>query len=273
MAGNRGILRNSMKLRYFLPTTHHERRRSHLTFVEPAEIAVMWSPKAACTTVISWAFHHNGLLEEALAFSPWVHRYRLRRYQKTGRYLDRLAHPGRRSRHVVKIVRNPFERAVSSFIHAYRHGYEDAALAALLGRPVDTQRRFSFREFVQFLEGIDLMRCNLHHRLQVTPLELHVLFGLRPHQIIRIEDGLESALAGIERQFGLPPTDFSQPAFRSSHHTARVASSTAAADQIELSIHHLPAAAAFYDADLAARIGRLYAEDFERYGYDRKRPG
>jgi hypothetical protein len=261
-----------MNPRYFLPSTHRERRRSHITFVEPADIAILWSPKAACTTAVTWAFLHNGLLPEALAFSPWIHRYRLRRYQKTERYLTRLGHLGRYGRHVVKIARSPFERAVSSYVHAYRHGYEDAALAARLRRPIGPGQRFSFREFVQYLEGIDLMRCNLHHRLQVTPLERHVLFGLKPHQIIRIEDGLEAALAEIEHRFGLPPTDFSNPVFRSTHHTSRVADNAPAADRRELSPRALPATAAFYDEDLTGRVARLYAEDFRRYGYDAARP-
>ncbi len=262
-----------MKFRYFLPSTFRERRRSHITFVEPADIAVMWSPKAACTTAITWAFLHNGLLPEALAFSSWIHRYRLRRYQKDERYLDRLNNLGRSGRHVVKIVRNPFERAVSSFVHAYRHGYEDSALAAALGRPVDKEQRFSFREFVHYLGEIDLTRCNLHHRMQVTSLERHVLFGIKPHQIIRIEDGLEAALGEIERRFGLPPTDFTHPDLRSSHHTTRVAADGSAADRRDLSARSLPPAAAFYDGDLVARVARLYAEDFSRYGYAPILPG
>lgn len=256
-----------MNLRYLLPSSHRERRRSHITFIEPAEIAVMWSPKAACTTVVTWVFRQNGLLDEALAFSPWIHRYRLRRYQKMDRYLDRLAHLRRHSRHVVKIVRNPFERAVSSFLHAYRHGYEDAALARLLARPVDRQNRFSFREFVRHLENLDLTRCNLHHRVQATPLERHVFFGLHPQQVIRIEDGLEPALNEIEARFGLPRTDFGNPVFRSGHHTARIPWNGGAADLCDLSIHALPPATAFYDEALARAVARLYAEDFARYGY------
>ena len=231
----------------------------------------MWSAKAACTTAITWAFLHNGLLAEALAYSPWVHRYRLRRYQKTERYLGRLRHLSQYSRYVVKIARNPFERAVSSFVHAYRHGYEDQPLAEILGRVVDRRNRFSFREFVHYLDGIDLTLCNTHHCLQTTPLERHVLFGLKPHQVIRIEDGLEAALGEIERTFALPPTDFSNPVFRSGHHTSRVPSTALAADRKDLWPHDLPSAAAFYDDDLAARIARLYAEDFRRYGYDTTR--
>ena len=226
-----------MKLRYFLPITLRERWRSlgetrvhrdrglgNITFVEPADIAVMWSPKAACTTVVSWAFQHNGLLQEALGFNPWIHCYRLHHYQKTERYLRRLRHFGQHARYVVKVVRNPFDRAVSSFIHAYRNDYEDLALREILGRPVDRERRFSFREFVELLERSDLNRCNAHHRLQSTPLERHVVFELKPHRIIKIEDGLERALSDIERKFNLPPTDFASPVFHSGHHTARTAS-------------------------------------------------
>ena len=73
------------------------------------------------------------MLPEALAYSTWVHRYRLRRYQKTERYLGRLRNLSRHSRYVVKVVRNPFERAVSSFVHAYHTDYEDEAMAEVLG--------------------------------------------------------------------------------------------------------------------------------------------
>lgn len=261
-----------MKLRYFLPTTLRERRQSHITFVESAGIAVMWSPKAACTTAITWAFQHNGLLGEALAFSPWIHSYRLRHYQKTESYLGRLRHLDRHSRYVVKIVRNPFERAVSSFLHAYRHYYEDFAMREVLQRPVDRQHRFSFREFVELLERSNLERCNPHHRVQSTPLERHVLFGLKPHRVVRIEDGLEGALSEIEREFRLTETDFANPVFRSYHHTSRAPSPESAADRTDLRGPVLPPAAAFYDEDLIGRIARLYAEDFRRYGYDTRLP-
>lgn len=236
-------------------------------------MAVMWSPKAACTTAISWAFLHNGLLPEALAYSHWIHHYRLRQYQKTERYLSRLRQVETRSRHAIKIVRNPFERAVSSFVHAYRHGYEDSALAAALARPVDRHQRFSFREFVLYLETIDLNLCNPHHRVQSSPLERHVLFGLKPSQIIRIENGLEGALGEVERSLGLPATDFSNPAFRSVHHTSRVPSNGPAADRKDFSARDVPPAVAFYDDDLIRRIARLYAEDFHRYGYTPKLAG
>ncbi len=255
-----------MRLRYFLPPTHRELRHSHIAFVEPADLAVMWSYKAACTTVIKWVLQHNGLLPEALAYHSWVHKYRLRHYQKSDRYLDRLKDFARGRFHVVKIVRDPLERAVSSYLHAYRTGYADEAIGKVVQRSLDRRRRFSFREFVTFLEQSDLRSCDPHHRVQVAPVERHVLFGVRP-RIIKIEAGLATALGELENSFGLAATDFADPIFTSEHHTVRVSRNGSVADLKHFPRTAVPPASTFYDDDLRQRIARLYAEDFRRYGY------
>jgi Sulfotransferase family len=256
-----------MRLRHFLPPTYRELRRSHVAFLEPANLAVMWSYKAACTTVIKWVFQHNGLLPEALAYSSWIHKYRLRRYQKSDRYLTRLKGLASGKFDVVKVVRDPLDRAVSSYIHAYRTGYDDEAIAKVIQRSLTRKQRFSFREFVTFLEASDLRYCNPHHRVQVAPIERHALFGTKPRTIIRIEQGLTAALSELERSLGLPATDFTSDVFSSDHHTLRAHKHGPAADLIQLSPKALPPASMFYDADLSARVMRLYAEDFRQYGY------
>lgn len=263
---------NAMRLRHFLPPTYRELRRSHVTFVEPANLAVMWSYKAACTTVIKWVFLHNGLLPEALAFSDWIHTYRLRRYQKAERYRARLGQFGGRTFDVVKVVRHPLDRAISSYIHAYRTGYDDESISKVIRRPLDCRQRFSFREFVTFLEHSNLLRCNPHHRVQVAPIERHVLFRTKPRAIIRIEQGLTSALSDLEHSLGLPATDFTNRVFASDHHTVRTYHHGPAADLTHFKPRALPPASAFYDADLSARVVRLYAEDFHHYGYTTDAP-
>jgi hypothetical protein len=256
-----------MRLRHFLPPTYRELRRSHIAFIEPANLAVMWSYKAACTTVIKWVFQHNGLLPEALAYNDWIHKYRLRQYQKADRYDTRLKQLGTRKFDVIKIVRNPLDRAVSSYIHAYRTGYDDAAISKVIQRPLNRKQRFSFREFVTFLEQSDLRYCNPHHRVQVAPIERHVLFGIKPRTIIKIEQGLNSELNDVEHSLGLPETDFSSRVFSSEHHTVRAFQHEPAADLTHFVLKALPPANMFYDAGLSAKIMRLYAEDFSRYGY------
>jgi hypothetical protein len=256
-----------MRLRYFLPPTYRELRRSHVAFVDSANLAVMWSYKAACTTVIKWVFQQNGLLPEALAYNSWVHKYRLREYQKSERYLSRLKRLASGSFQVVKIVRDPLDRAVSSYIHAYRHGYDDEAIAKVVQRPVSRRQRFSFREFVSYLEQSDLLYCNPHHRMQVAPIERHVLFGTRPSKIIRIEQGLNAALSELERTLGLPATDFTNPIFESEHHTVRAVRGRLAADLVHIPRNAVPPATLFYDRALATKVAQLYADDFRHYGY------
>lgn len=256
-----------MRLRHFLPPTYRELRRSHVAFVESASLAVMWSYKAACTTVIKWVFQQNGLLPEAMAYNSWVHKYRLREYQKSERYLGRLKQLSRGGFDVVKIVRDPLDRTVSSYIHAYRHGYDDEAIAKIVRRPVSRRQRFSFREFVTYLEHSDLLYCNPHHRVQVAPIERHLLFRTRPTKIIKIEQGLNAALSELERELGLPATDFTNPVFESDHHTVRTAPAGLAADLVHIPKSAVPPAAMFYDRELASKVARLYAEDFRHYGY------
>ncbi len=256
-----------MRLRHFLPPTYRELRRSHIAFVESANLAVMWSYKAACTTVIKWVFQQNGLLPEAMAYNSWVHKYRLRQYQKSDRYLSRLKRLSSGAFDVVKVVRDPLDRAVSSYIHAYRHGYDDEAIGKVVQRPLSRRHRFSFREFVTYLEQSDLHCSNPHHRVQVAPIERHVLFGTRPSKIIKIEQGLNAALAELERSLGLPATDFANPVFESEHHTVRTAPAGLVADLVHIPKDAVPPAAMFYDRDLAAKVARLYAEDFRHYGY------
>lgn len=261
-----------MRLRDFLPPTYQELRRSHIAFVESADLAIMWSYKAACTTAIKWVFRQNGQLSEALAYHRWVHKYRLREYQRSDRYRAGLKQLVRGQFQIVKIVRDPLERAVSSYLHAYRTRYDDDAISKVLGRALTRRRRFSFREFVTFLEQSDLRNCNPHHRVQVAPVERRLLFGIRPHRIIKMEQGLTAALAELERSLGLQPTDFADPVFRSEHHTARAAQHQPAADLVSLSHNALPPASTFYDDDLRQRVARLYAEDLRHYGYSADGP-
>ena len=256
-----------MRIRHFLPPTYRELRRSHVAFVESANLAVMWSYKSACTTVIKWVFQQNGLLDEAMAYNSWVHKYRLHHYQKSERYLSRLNRLSSGAFDVVKVVRDPLDRAVSSYIHAYRHGYDDDAIAKVVERPVARHQRFSFREFVTYLEQSDLHYCNPHHRVQVTPIERHVLFRTRPSKIIKIEQGLNAALSELERGLGLPATDFTNTVFESDHHTHRAARAGLAADLVHIPKDAVPPAAMFYDRELAEKVARLYAEDFRHYGY------
>ncbi len=233
-------------------------------------LAVLFSAKAGCTFAVKWFFQQVGLLDAALAHSSWVHDYRIARfYMADSHRPEALLEPGMK---VIKFVRNPYERTVSSYIHAVRTGYDDSRLQDFLGRPVDEQHRFSFREFVAYLEGDSLsaQRCDPHHKQQVHQLER---LGLVPAlRILRVEEA-RHRLARLERQLGLRPTRYDELR-HSSHHTLRAAQAVPCADRRDWPAAvgrrrvQFPATHFFYDPSLLARVGALYRGDFQAYGYD-----
>lgn len=80
-------------------------------------VIVFWSQKAGCTTVAKWFFEQIGLLEEALAYGPWVHKYERRVYKNHSNYLPQVINAlSKGEHHVLKVVRQPGRRAVSAFL-------------------------------------------------------------------------------------------------------------------------------------------------------------
>jgi len=235
------------------------------------KLILFWSAKSGCTFVIKWLFDHMGLLEEALAYHPWIHKFRVEKLYSDGALgssvQDFLVSPN--LYRAVRIVRNPFKRAVSSYVHASRCSYADSDMTALLGRLVDKDAGFSFREFVAYLETIDLTRCNVHHRLQVHPLERQFVPGSR--FVIDLDHSMNS-LPKLERLLGLPQMDpgryrESSHHTRTSSHAKEEFSGDAAFNVLRQSEGTVPGYRSFYDADLERRVYNLYAEDFLLYGF------
>jgi hypothetical protein len=83
-------------------------------------MVVFLSPKVGFTYGCKWFFDHLGILEEALCYSEWIHDYRMEVFNKSVTYQQSLKayidHPAHFT--TIKLVRDPYDRAVSSYIHA-----------------------------------------------------------------------------------------------------------------------------------------------------------
>jgi hypothetical protein len=157
-------------------------------------IGLIWSAKSACTTSVIWFFAVSGHLGRATEFDPWPHEYRDHVLRHSPDYLRSLAAVRRAELRWVRVIRDPYKRAVSSYRHALRHGYADAEIAQRLGRPVDG-RGFSFAEFLSYLETLDLTACDPHHLLQRHQLEDWV----EPTRVINADkEPLLEALLAVE---------------------------------------------------------------------------
>jgi hypothetical protein len=143
------------------------------------------------------------------------------------------------------------------------------AIARHLGRPVGRGARFTFREFVGFLETLDLEEADIHVRQQVHPCER---LGLLPDiNVVRAEETAD-VLPRVEQRLGLRRSD-PLSLRHSIHDTVRKPLGRFVGDvpMGDTKDQLVPTSSEFYDDALADRVARLYRADLEAYGYERPR--
>jgi len=231
------------------------------------KFVLLFSAKAACTSVMIWLYHTLGLADEARAYSEWPHAYRV----------DCLQHPDARfdprvmslqGYTLLQIVREPFGRAASSFRHALSTGYSDQMIQTRLG--VDVRRDgLCFQQFLDFLAKENLRFCDVHHRRQ----SLLVANTKKADAIINISrQDLFQELNAFEILMQMPPTDFEKLTWI--HHVQAERGFPAAidmganADERVLTGQQAqrgPWPQGLLTTRARRRIQRLYADDVARY--------
>jgi hypothetical protein len=232
---------------------------------------VVFSAKSACTSAVIWFFHQLGHGKAARDYASWPHRYRTEVYYKSRMY--RLAFERDLSTFsLVRIIRDPFERAVSSFRHVQKGGVADKAMAKILGRRDMATAGLSFSEFLDFLERCNLKTCDPHFRIQRHPIEDHLPTR---HLINASTENLFSRLTQVETDFDLPITDFDKLEWlrKLNPGHSHVEAASLPADvythrftQDDARSGSWPGYAAFLTPAARERIARLYDTDIKAYG-------
>jgi len=242
----------------------------------PEGHGVLWSAKSGSKAVTFWYFTRIGLLEEASDYPqpghPRPYQFQIDVVSQTPYYKEWLASADPLSLAWLRVIRDPYNRATSSYRHALRHGYEDAKIEACLKFSVE-QRGLSFAEFLDYLLAIDIADCNRHHSEQWHPIEEHV--ALR--KVINLDrENLAEALEAFEREIGLEPLathlrarmheEWSRDSKR--YHKRLEAESGAHAETRftrEEAGDTWPGYEAFLSNDTRRKIERIYAKDFAAY--------
>jgi|GEM_PF-584329 len=238
-------------------------------FSNKPKMALFWTPKSGCTFATKWFFYQIGILEKALKYNRFgfVHKYRGKVFYKKVEdaeiiqdILDGKEVP------IIKVVRNPYIRAVSSYTHAVKTGYDDEGISKFLGKQITEKDSFSFREFLNYLESINLRTANNHHGLQVHISE--ELGLVKPNYVVKLENSFEE-LRQVEIELGLRASDLKKLA-ESPHHTKKEETDEFCGDKRFLKGKNtaFPNTINFYDDELKERVAKLYRVDFEAYGYD-----
>ena len=229
---------------------------------------MMFSPKSACSSAVIWFFHTLGLYDEARAYDEWPHNYRTKVYYRRPEIVAAFTRTRLHKLRLLKIVRDPMERAASSFRHALNTGYADNEIKAALGIDV-AAAGLSFEQFVDFLETENLQTCNVHHRVQRHPLEQF----REPDFLINVtRQNLFERLGEFEATNGMPITDFRQLSWIHELQSHRTPSYTGdAADAYKAVLTRMQAGAGPWPRHLISeearqRLRRLYAVDVQLYG-------
>jgi len=228
---------------------------------EEHKIIMDWSAKAGSVLAVTMFFRHMGVLEEAMRYDRWVHRYRTKVFMRKHRVHD--AHLEDGAYFKFKIVRNPYSRAVSSYIFAMRTGYADEEIRTVLHKePYD----MSFADYVAFLKATDIATCNIHHRRQKKEYEFQSAgvfdFVCR---LERIEPDIET----VNRMSG---AGFSLHGLirRSEHHApieSGIEVNISNVPWSEIMKRGIPAYRNFYNPGLKRAVRSIYHDDIDTYGY------
>ncbi|MEB3881817.1 sulfotransferase family 2 domain-containing protein, partial [Lyngbya sp. CCY1209] len=149
-------------------------------------LTLIFCAKSACSFGVKWFFYHAGLYQDVESYHRHPHRYRAKVFTQDRKYKKQIRSTKEiLNSHILCLVRNPFYRAVSSYIHAIKTGYDDPKISRFLGRKISRKNSFCFDEFVQYLKSLDIRNCNIHHKLQAHPLiEMGII---KPH-LLKVEN-------------------------------------------------------------------------------------
>jgi len=160
-------------------------------------LLIAFTPRACCTLIVSMMIHHLGLYNEAKGFDKWIHRFRENKLKTSTDYTPNIGDWQNKGICKIKVVRNPYYRAVSSYTHYVR----------------TTDTNLSFEEYLTCLlnnstdgqsQSVVKMR-NYHCRLQSSSLDKYIDYFIR---IENLESGEEknqgrwSNLLKIDKKLG-----------------------------------------------------------------------
>ena len=170
------------------------------------KLTVLWSPKSACTTVYVWFSHLSGFAQEVRDYAAWPHRHRVEQYQVSKLYAESLE-GDLDANQVLRIIRDPYGRAVSIYRHALQTDFADKELGRYQGGRHDSVTGYSFQDFLDFVATLNMAKVDIHFRPQFHPYE-----GTRtPDRIVNIsKQNLFTELNSFEAQLGWTPTRFEE---------------------------------------------------------------
>ncbi|MGG3626356.1 sulfotransferase family 2 domain-containing protein [Bacillus gobiensis] len=239
-------------------------------------LILFWSEKAGCTNLTKWFFFQTGLMDEALKQQS-IHVYRSEIFQKKKNYYSyinkQLLHS---KKDAVKLIRNPFKRAVSSFLtisyycfttHPPNGMYADwERISQLYYQGQSPYKGITFKQFLHYLEktGTELNNVDRHIAQQYIEGEEELI-----SRYIKLENIIKD-IEDLENKYGLPHSPHSVYAQKNDHDFKdSMINQGVFADEIitfDMILNKsLPKFEGFYDQEAVDLCKEIFKKDFEIY--------
>jgi len=235
------------------------------------KLALFFSAKSGCTFIVKWFFHQIDHLNAALDYNHFIHKYRMNVYLKSSQFIksqNNFINTKGKDYLKIKVVRNPFERAVSSYMH-FLGMIEDnhPSVSKNFGIGFD-KFDYSFDEFLELLKNINVNKCDIHWRQQFQLIERQLKFD----HIIKLENSKQELLK-LENSYDLKNTIDIDKLIFSGHHSVEkdninkeeFCGKQAFTFKIK---KNRPSYKSFYNNELEERVRTIYKVDFDRYKFN-----
>ena len=224
------------------------------------KIIIAFTPRASCTVVSSFFIHHMGLYEQAKEMSGWIHNFRGAVLNTHKKYVPSVSDWQDQNILKVKVVRNPYLRAVSSYTHHIRtscsnRSFEEYLKDLLIG---DTAE----------LPNDQVKTRNYHAKQQYSQIDKSV------NEIVKIEE-VESRLKKIDQRYGSDLLNSYLIVKRSDSHIMGkdLSIKEYTGDKpgnfyrVGFKKYRIPDYLYFYNQTTKHLVEQLYREDISKYGY------
>jgi hypothetical protein len=205
-----------------------------------------------------------------LEFSPFsIHDYAFLVFKKEPDYLIEVAKEILNSnKSTIKLVRNPYKRAVSSFLAIMdpRMEYLQEHIKSYLIEHNYSSKGVSFKQFLYYIQGMGVDSEFLDPHISQ---QYHENEEIYIQNYIKLED-FSQQIKKIEEKYGLIKSDLSKLTQSAHHHapSMKYKGNYAEADITDPSFPKYPTYESFYNEETMELVTKLFKKDFEVYKYE-----
>lgn len=238
----------------------------HYPFLYNSEknFTLLWNAKSVSAVITSWFFYHLGKYNEIEEKKLFSHSFRTS-FEKETNLRNVISLNTILKSNIVCAVKNPYDRVVSMYKHTITFDFANKEISKILKRNIDSENKFSFNEFIYFLERIDINNVNVHF----FPQSRNFLQNHKDYLIIKAENFFES-VKEVENKLNLETSPIEKFSTDLTHHNKKVnyTDSDFCFDikfkkTLEFPQNHL-----FLNDDLKNRIRKIYYDDFIQFNYE-----